>query len=115
MDKLSVGHPIFEFASMYATYYGFSCVNKQNTDRFLGIPLEVSNKIFDKTFEYYYSDKSYEELEDIKFKLSIISYIQVLHLRMKYVDDTCNTQNEDIEFCVNYLSNNAQKLDTLSY
>lgn len=115
MDTLSIGHPIFEFASIFATYEAFACVDKQNTDKFLGMPLEVTKKLFDKTFRYYYSDKSEEELESIKLKLSIISYIQVLYLRAKYEDDKNTTGKEEIEFCKNYLTECAAKLDTLVY
>ena len=115
MDTLSVGHPIFEFASMYATYYGFACVDKENTDKFLGMPLDVTHKLFDKIFKYYYDSKSDEELEEIKLKLSIITYIQILRLRSTYVDETYAFQNDEIEFCKNYLTDNAKKLETLDY
>ena len=115
MDTLSVGHPIFEFASMYATYEAYSCVDKQNTDKFLGIPLSITSKLFDRIFRYYYDNKAEEELEDIKLKLSIISYIQVLNLRAKYTDDACTTKKEEIEFCKKYLTENAEKLSTLRY
>ena len=115
MDNLSVGHPIFEFASMYATYYGFSCVDKKNTDKFLGMPLDITTKLFDRTFSYYYENKNKEELENIKLKLSIISYIQILWLRTQYTDSTCSTQKEEIDFCKKYLTDNAEKLNTLEY
>ena len=115
MDTLSVGHPIFEFASIYATYEAYACVDKQNTDRFLGLPLTVTSKLFDETFKNYYDNKTEDELKDIKLKLSIISYIQVLNLRAKYTDDSCKTQKEEIEFCKSYLTENAEKLSTLKY
>ena len=115
MDSLSIGHPIFEFASMYATYEGFACVDKHNTEKFLGLPLNTTNKLFNKTLEYYYEGKNVEELENIKLKLSIISFIQILSLRSKYTDDKCNTQKQEIEFCKNYLTDNAEKLETLIY
>lgn len=115
MDSLSVGHPIFEFAAMYATYYGFSCVDKHNTDKFLGLPSSSTNKLFDKTFGYYYNDKSQEELENIKLKLSVISYIFILNLRTRYFDNACDTQKEEIEFCKNYLTDIVKKLNTLKY
>ena len=115
MDTLSKGHPIFEFASVYATYEAYSCVDKQNTDKFLGLPLETTTKLFEKIFTNYYEGKTNEELEDIKLKLSIISYIQVLNLRYKYIDNSCKTQIEEIEFCKKYLTENANKLNTLAY
>lgn len=115
MDTLSYGHPIFEFASIFATYIGYSCVDKQNTDKFLGIPLNITTKLFEKIFKYYYNEKTEEELEDIKLKLSIISYIQILNLRSKFTDNMCDTQKEEIDFCINYLINNVEKIETLSY
>ena len=115
MDTLSIGHPIFEFGAMFATYEGYACVDKKNTDKFLGMPLEVTTKLFDKIFRYYYDDKSEEELENIKQKLSVISYIQILSLRTKYEDDSNETAKEEIEFCKNYLTEIATKLDTLDY
>lgn len=115
MESLSVGHPIFEFASMYATYEAFSCVDKQNTDKFLGMPLETTRKLFNKTFRYYYDDKNDEELNEIKLKLSMISYLQVLVLRAKYAELAYGTEKEEVEFCINYLTENAEKINSLEY
>ena len=114
MATLSIGHPIFEFASMYATYIGYSCIDKYNTDKFFGLPLNITTQLFNKIFKYYYDDKSEEELEDIKLKLSIISYIQILALRLKYTG-VSNTSEQEIEFCINYLTENSKKLNTLDY
>lgn len=115
MESLSMGHPIFEFASMYATYIAFSCVDKQNTDKFLGMPLETTTKLFNTIFKLYYDDKTDEELELIKLKLSMISYLQVLILRAKYADLAYGTEKEEVEFCIKYLTENAEKLETLEY
>ena len=115
MDNLSIGHPIFEFGSIYASYEAFSCVNKKNTDDFLGLPLETTSKLFNKILKYYYENKSDDELEDIKLKVSIISFIQVLNIRSKFTDETCTTREEDIEFCKKYLTEKVDNLDTLEY
>ncbi len=117
MDKLSVGHPIFEFGAMYATYCGYSCIDKYNTDKFLGIPLEKATQLFNKTFKYYHSNKSENELAEIIQKVAIISYIQILNLRKNYseIDTISNTIKEEIDFCINYLSKQAMILETLHY
>ena len=114
MDTLSVGHPIFEFGSIYATYYAYPCIDKHNTDKFLGIPLETAHTIFDNIFNDYYQDKTEEEKEEIILKISTISYIQVLRLRYTYNDHSTITEQE-IEFCKKYLTDIANKLDTLKY
>ena len=115
MESISVGHPIFEFASMHASYIGFSCVDKQNTDKFFEMPLETTTKLFNKIFKLYYNNKTEEELKDIKLKLSIISYLQVLNLRAKYAELAYGTEKEEVEFCINYLTEAAEKLDSLVY
>ena len=115
MESLSVGHPIFEFASMYATYHAYSCVDKENTDKFLGMSLESTNQLFDKIFTYYYDSKTEEELEDIKQKLSTISYIQVLRIRAKYMDRGYGMEKEEVEFCLKYLEDITKQLNTLEY
>ncbi|MBQ7668516.1 MAG: phosphotransferase [Clostridia bacterium] len=115
MESLSMGHPIFEFASMFASYIAFSCVDKQNTDKFFGMPLDITTKLFNKIFRYYYDDKTEEELKDIETKLSLISYLQVLILRAKYKELAYGTEKEEIEFCVKYLTEKANELDTLAY
>ncbi len=115
MESLSVGHPIFEFASMYASYEAFSCVDKQNTDKFFGMPLEVTTKLFNKIFRYYYNDKTEEELSDMERKLSVISFLQVLVLRSKYAELAYGAEKEEIEYCVKYLTEMSGELDTLAF
>ena len=115
MESLSVGHPIFEFASMYASYIGFSCVDKQNTDKFFGIPLEKTTKLFNMIFRSYYDDKSEEELNEMILKISVISYIQILLLRSKYAELAYGTEKEEVEFCKKYLTDITEKLETLEY
>lgn len=115
MESLSVGHPIFEFGAMYATYEGFSCVDKKNTEKFLDMPQTVATELFNRIFKGYYNDKSDEELESMIEKLSIISYIQVLMIRSKYSELAYGKEKEEIDFCVNYLTEKAEKLDTLEY
>jgi uncharacterized protein (TIGR02172 family) len=115
MESLSVGHPIFEFGAMYATYEGFSCVDKKNTEKFLDMPQDVATELFNRIFKGYYNDKTEEELESMIEKLSIISYIQVLMIRSKYSELAYGKEKEEIDFCVNYLTEKADKLDTLEY
>lgn len=115
MATLSVGHPIFEFAAMYAAYEAFSCVDKENTDKFFGLPLDITTKLFNKTFRYYYNDKTEEELKDMEYKLSIIAYLKVLLMRSKYANMAYGREKEEVEFCIKYLTDAANKLDTLEF
>ena len=46
MDTLSVGHPIFEFAQLYAPYVAFDEDEPGNCQRFFGIPGEHAKALF---------------------------------------------------------------------
>ena len=79
------------------------------------MPLEKTTELFYKTFRYYYNDKTDEELKDIEQKISIISYLQVLFLRSKYATLAYGMEKEEVEYCIKYLTENSQMLDTLNY
>ena len=115
MDTVSIGHPIFELGALYATYYGFSCVDKNNTQEFLGISYEQSKKILELTFKYYFNDKTPEYIEDVKYMASIIAYMEVLWLRTTYMEDNNEVHKQEIEFSKNYLIENLPKIDSLVF
>ena len=100
---------------MYSVYVGFACIDKENTDKFLGLPLDVTTKLFDKIFHDYCADKSEKELEEILLKLKMISYLQILRIRTTYDESVSHRNQEEIEFCKKYLSENVSSLNTLNY
>lgn len=115
MDTISVGHPIFDLSGIYATYHAFACVNKNNPQEFLGISPEQSEKILELTFKYYFNDKSEEYIADVKYKASILAYMQVLWLQTSFIDENNEVQKQEIEFCKNYLTQNLPKIDSLAF
>ena len=115
MATISFGHPILELSAIYATYFAFACVDKNNTQQFLGIPYEQSKKILQLTFQYYFNDKTSEYIDDVMYKASILAYVQVLWIRSNYTQDNQEIQKQEIEFCKNYLIQNVPKVDSLVF
>ena len=115
MDTISVGHPIFELSGMYATYRAFACVNKNNTQEFLGISLEQSEKILELTFKYYFQDKPQEYIDDVMQKASILAYMEVLWLRTTFLEENNEVQKQEIQFCINYLIQKLPEIDSLVF
>ena len=115
MDKIAVGHPIFELGAMYATYRAFACVDKNNTQEFLGISLEQSEKILQLIFKYYFNNKTPEYIEEVMNKASIIAYLEVMWLRLTYMEENNELQKQEIEFCKNYLTEKLPKIDSLDF
>ena len=115
MDSVALGHPIFEFGALYATYKGYSCVNKDDVYKFLGITTEQSNMILDLMFKLYFNDKDEKEIQEIKQRASILGYLQVLNslIHKKEKGKIDNEGEKTIEFCRNYLADNIMKIDKL--
>ena len=69
MDTLSIGHPIFEYAAIYATYVAFEQDEPGNCKKFLGIEASDAAKLFDALIEKNFG----KDKEQIIEKISLIS------------------------------------------
>ncbi|MBR3133222.1 MAG: phosphotransferase [Clostridia bacterium] len=115
MDTLASGHPIFEFGAFFATYEGYSCINKYNSSDFLGISYDNCQKIKDLTFEYYFNNKDKDYIDEIKNKAAIIGYIQILYSRLNKPKDYSKDNKDIIDFCIKYLNENIDSIDELFF
>ena len=115
MDTLSVGHPIFEFAAIFAAYKGFSCVDKENGAKFLGITTEQCNQFLESTFKYYFKGESQETVDDVILKSAIICYARLLRwfIKKKPADD--ENAKQVVAFCKQFLIENVPNTDKLYF
>jgi uncharacterized protein (TIGR02172 family) len=115
MDTLCVGHPVFEFASIYNAYQGFSETDHSNIERFLGITFETGKKLWDKTLEYYFDDKTPEEIEKIAGKARIIGYTRMMRraIRRDGLNDDYVTKH--IAFCREQIIQLVSENDSLTW
>lgn len=74
MDTLSVGHPIFELAALYAPYCAFNEDEPGNSERFFGIKNEDAIRLYNATLDRYFG----KDDKVIKDKIRIVSYIHMV-------------------------------------
>ena len=74
MDTLSVGHPIFELAAIYAPYCAFNEDDPTNTERFFGISSKDANAIYNGLVNLYFG----KDDPVIKDKIKILAYIHMV-------------------------------------
>ena len=74
MDTLSVGHPIFEFAQLYAPYVAFEEDDPGNCKRFLGIEAKDAKALFYALLENYLGKKD-PVIED---KIKLLAYTHMV-------------------------------------
>ena len=80
MDTLSLGNPVFDIASIYSAYSGFSEVDHTVIESFLGVSFETGIIILNKTLELYFKP----EVREINTnKARVISYMRLLRRTVK--------------------------------
>ena len=74
MDTLSVGHPIFELAAIYAPYCAFNEDDPGNSEKFFGISDEEGRKLYNETINLYFG----KDDPVIKDKIKVVAYIHMV-------------------------------------
>ena len=113
MDTLSMGHPIFEFAAIYAAYIGFSCVDKENGAKFLGVTKQQCDDFWKYTIKYYFEGEEQEKVDSIVKMAETICYARIL--RWKIRKGKTELEKQEVEFCKNYLIENVPNMEKLYY
>ena len=115
MDTLSMGHPIFEFTSIFLAYEGFGCINTHAITDFFGISLQAAEDFLAATLKYYFVGKDEAFIRQIKTKAAIIGYARLLRRTAKRYAADDPYAKELIAYCVNYLEENVGSVASLYY
>ena len=83
METLSVGHPIFELASLYSAYVGLSEFNEEESMKFFGIPRKDCVNLYNALINLYFG----KDDPIIKDKIALLSYINVYRWYRRHSDD----------------------------
>ena len=115
MDTLCTGHPVFEFASIFNAYQGYSELDHDNMLQFLGIHYETGTRIWEKTLELYFDGKSKEEIAEIADKAKLIGYTR--NMRRLIRRDALNNEKgkAEVENCRKHILELTEKLDSLVF
>lgn len=89
METLSIGHPIFELASLYSAYVGLSEFNEEESMKFFGIPRKDCVNLYNALINLYFG----KDDPIIKDKIALLSYINVFRWYRRHSDDQNITNN----------------------
>ena len=78
MDTLAVGHPIFELASMYNAFRGFSEYDHSVMERFHGISYETGIRFWESVLKTYLGTQDDQEAKAVEDKARIVGYIRLI-------------------------------------
>ena len=78
MDTLAVGHPVFELASMFNAYIGFSELDPEIILRFQGFDHDTAAAFWHKTLEKYLGTTNEEVIKKVEDKARIVGYPRMI-------------------------------------
>ena len=83
MDTLCTGHPVFELASVYNAFVGFSELDESVAMKFQGIPADTCRRIWELVLEMYF-DEADEETRALHAKQAmLIGYTRLMRRRIR--------------------------------
>lgn len=87
MDTLSYGHPVFELASMYLAFEGYSLCDHSVTEKFLGIPYDTAVSFWNKSLALYFNNDN-EKIKDAESKAKLVGYTRMMRRTIRRESDT---------------------------
>lgn len=83
MDTLCMGHPIFEFASIFNAYVGFNEGNPERSFVFFGFDHITSYVFWRKTLSAYFNTTDEDKLNEIENKAKVVGYTRLLRRTLR--------------------------------
>ena len=115
MDTLAVGHPIFELASMYNAFIGYSEVNHENVLHFQGFDFDTAWKFWRKTLAAYLGTHCEKKLEEVENKARVIGYTRMIRRSIRRKGLEREDSRAEIEYWKKELLDLLEKTDTLLF
>ena len=115
MDTLCHGHPVFELASMYNAYCGFSELDHSRVERFLGISWDITVQFWHKSLELYLGTTDEAAIQAVAEKAQIVGYTRMMRRAIRRKGLETETGRAEIENCARHLEELLGKVDTLLF
>ncbi len=115
MDTLCQGHPVFELASVYNAYIGFSELDHSVSESFLGISYETAVSIWKKSLPLYLGTDDPERIADVENKAMLIGYTRLLRRIIRRKGLESEEGKKAIEVYKNHIIELLDKIETLEF
>ena len=115
MDTLCHGHPVFELASMFNAYCGFSELDHSVSESFLGIPYETSVEIWKKSLPMYLGTDDEAKCREVENKAKIIGYTRLMRRLIRRGGLDNEKSRAEIETYKNHIIELTESTDTLLF
>ncbi len=115
MDTLAVGHPIFELASMYNAFIGFSELDHEVVRKFQGFDFETSTAFWRKSLAAYLGTTNERKNREVEDKARIIGYTRLIRRSIRRGGLETEAGRAEIEYWKKNLLELLDSTDTLLF
>ena len=115
MDTLAVGHPVYELASMYNAFRGFTEFDHENVKNFLGFDYDTAKTFWEKSLRKYLDTDNETFIKAVEDKARVIGYTRLIRrsIRRKGLEDP--QKKAEIDMWTEELLELLERVDTLVF
>ena len=115
MDTLAVGHPIFELASMFNAFTGFSELDHEVILKFQGFDFETAQTFWHKVLTEYLGTADENKIRSVVDKARVLGYTRLMRREIRRHGLETEEGRRKIEFWKKTLGELLEKTDTLLF
>ncbi len=115
MDTLSVGHPVFEFASMFNAFIGFSELDHEIIKKFQGFDHATAETFWRKSLAAYLGTDDDGKIQEVEDKARVIGYTRLIRRAIRRGNAENEEGRKEIAFWTEELLALLEKVDTLLF
>ena len=115
MDTLAVGHPVFELASMYNSFIGYSEFDHETIRKFQGFDFETGSAFWHKSLASYLGTSCETKIREVEEKARILGYTRMIRRSIRRKGLETESGRAEIEFWKQELLELLEKTDTLLF
>lgn len=114
MDTLCVGHPVFELASTFNAYVGFSELDPNLIKQFMKLDRETAHVVWNKLLALYLNSQDESYIQSVAEKAMVIGYTRLLRRTLRREADTEQGQKCIVRYKAR-LAELLERVDTLVF
>ena len=115
MDTLAVGHPVFELASMYNSFVGYSEYDHEVIKSFQGFDFETGGKFWRRSLAAYLGTDDEARITEVEDKARILGYTRMIRRSIRRGGLDGGKTRAEIELWKSELTGLLDRYDTLLY
>ena len=115
MDTLSVGNPIFELASIYNAFVGFSEYNHQHILDFQGFDYDTSKAFWRKFLMAYLGTESEKKFHEVEDKARILGYTRMIRRAIRRNEHQTEEGKKEVDMWLGELVDLLRRYDTMVF